>query len=129
MLSWIRAVNIVFKIVFYRKENGESPVLDYLRSLKKDRTKDGRIKLNKFFQYTKVLSECGTQVGEPVVKHLKDEIWELRPSGNRVLFAGVIGNRFVLLHVFQKQTQKTPSREIERAKQELNDFLERNEKS
>ncbi|MBD5451669.1 MAG: hypothetical protein HDR25_03405 [Lachnospiraceae bacterium] len=32
------------------------------------------------------------------------------------------GNGFVLLHVFRKQTQKTPRREIERAKKNLNDY-------
>ncbi|MCR5197101.1 MAG: type II toxin-antitoxin system RelE/ParE family toxin [Pseudobutyrivibrio sp.] len=33
--------------------------------------------------------------------------------------------RFVLLHQFVKKTQKTPRREIEQAKRELRDFLER----
>ena len=50
----------------------------------------------------------GTRVGEPIVKHLDGEIWELRPSGDRVLFAAVIGGAFVLLHPFRKKTQKTP---------------------
>lgn len=67
---------------------------------------------------TKVL-----QIG--YVKHLDGEIWELRPIRDRILFAGVVGGRYVLLHQFMKQTQKTPTREIEKAKRELADFRER----
>ena len=33
--------------------------------------------------------------------------------------------RFVLLHQFMKKTQKTPKREIEKAKRELSDLIER----
>ena len=69
----------------------------------------------------------GTRAGEPIVKHLDGEIWELRPSGNRVLFAAIIGGRFVLLHLFRKSTQKTPQAEIEQAKRELADYLERSD--
>ena len=37
-----------------------------------------------------------------------------------------MGNRkYVLLHQFLKKTQKTPKREIEQAKRELADYLER----
>lgn len=40
----------------------------------------------------------------------------------RILFAAWNGRGFVLLHVFMKQTQKTPQKEIERAKRNLNDY-------
>ena len=98
----------MYKIVFYQKENGEAPVLDYMRELAKANDKDSRIKLNKMSQYIKVLEQLGTRAGEPIIKHLDGEIWELRPSGNRVLFAAVVGGKFVLLHTFRKSTQKTP---------------------
>lgn len=117
----------MYQIVFYQKENGESPVLDYMREIAKNKDKDSRIKLNKLAQYIKVLEQMGTRAGEPIVKHLDGEIWELRPSGNRVLFAAVIGGRFVLLHLFRKSTQKTPQAEIEQAKRELADYLERSD--
>ena len=61
----------------------------------------------------------------PYVRHLDGEIWELRPLRNRILLAGVVNGKYVLLHHFIKQTQKTPSREIEKAKRELADFIER----
>jgi len=37
-------------------------------------------------------------------------------------------NRFILLHHFVKKTQKTPPREIDQAKRNLADFIERNDK-
>lgn len=65
------------------------------------------------------------QLTETHVKHIDGEIWELRPIRDRILFAGIVGGRYVLLHTFMKQTQKTPASEIEKAKRELSDFKER----
>ena len=44
---------------------------------------------------------------------------------NRILFAGLVDGKYILLHQFPKKTQKTPKREIEQAKRELEDYLER----
>lgn len=87
--------------------------------------KDSRIKLNKIRDYVKVLSEHGTQAGEPYIKHLDGEIWELRPLRDRILFVAWVNGNYVLLHQFMKKTQKTPAREIEKAKRELADLIER----
>lgn len=75
--------------------------------------------------YVKILSEFGISCGEPYIKHLDGDIWELRPMKDRILFAGHLGDSFVLLHHFVKKTQKTPVREIEKAKREFKDFIER----
>ena len=65
------------------------------------------------------------QLSENYVKHLDGDIWELRPLRDRILFAGVVDGKYVLLHQFMKKTQKTPAREIIKAKNELKDFKER----
>lgn len=113
------------KIYFYRDKNGNEPVLDYMAELAKKKNKDSRIKLNKINDYIEMLSRYGTQAGEPYVKHLDGEIWELRPLRDRILFIGWINGSYVLLHQFMKKTQKTPAREIEKAKRELADLIER----
>lgn len=64
--------------------------------------------------------------GEPYMKHLEDNIWELRPMRDRIFFAAYTGSGYVLLHSFMKKTQKTPKREIVKAKREWKDFKERN---
>ena len=67
------------KIYFYRDKKGHEPVAEYIAALAEKNDKDSRIKLNKMRDYIKALSEYGTQIGEPYVKHIDGEIWELRP--------------------------------------------------
>lgn len=113
-------------IIFYEDRSGHKPVLEYMLELAKRKDKDSRIKLNKINDYIQALSVYGTaELSDNYVKHLDGDIWELRPIRSRILFAGVIGGRYVLLHQFIKKTQKTPAVEIERAKRELADFKER----
>ena len=113
------------EIVFYKDRSGNEPVYEYMSELARSNSKDSRVKLNKIREYIKALSANGTLLPENYVKHLDGDIWELRPMRDRILFAAVIGGRFVLLHTFMKQTQKTPAREIAQAKKELADFIER----
>ena len=65
----------------------------------------------------------------PYIKHLDKEIWELRPIRDRILFASLYNNKFILLSIFMKQTQKTPKNEIEKAKKFLDDYRKRSEKN
>lgn len=113
------------KINFYRDRSGKQPVLEYIKELRERKDKDSRVKLNKINDYIEILSQYGTQAGEPYLKHLDGEIWELRPLRDRILFVAWDGDGFILLHHFMKQTQKTPAREIEKAKRELADLRER----
>jgi len=57
----------------------------------------------------------GTRVGEPVVKHIGGDIWELRPLTRRIFFFYWKDNKFILLHHFVKKTNKTPANEIKQA--------------
>jgi Phage-related protein len=47
---------------------------------------------------------------------------------NRIFFFYWKGEKFVLLHHYEKKTNKTPPREIERAQNEEKDFLLRYDK-
>lgn len=98
---------------------------EYLAELSAKGDKDSRIKYNKIRDYIKALSEHGTQIGEPYIKHLDGDIWELRPLRDRILFVAWVNGSYILLHHFMKKTQKTPAREIDKAKRELADLLER----
>ena len=116
---------MVHNIYFYKDKNGNEPVLEYMRELASKKGKDSRIKLNKINDYIELLSQHGTRAGEPYIKYLDAEIWELRPLRDRILFVAWVDGSFVLLHHFMKKTQKTPKREIEQAKRELADLKER----
>ena len=117
------------KIIIYADRKGNSPLLEYMAELETNNGKDSRIKLTKIREYVKALSLNGTYLPEKYAKHLDGEIWELRPINDHSLFAGWVDGAFVLLHSFVKKSQKTPKREIEKAKRELADFKEREGKS
>mgnify|MGYP003301221275 CR=1 FL=1 len=55
----------------------------------------------------------------------QSEIWDFRPGNNRIFYFFCDDNSFVLLHSFRKKTQKTPRREISKAKSERDDYLSR----
>ena len=116
----------MYKIHFYKDVNGKQPLVEYLLELARQNDKDSQIKLGKIRDYVKALSIYGLQLGEPYIKHLDGDIWELRPLRDRILFVAWQENGgFVLLHQFMKKTQKTPACEIEKAKREYNDLLKR----
>lgn len=116
----------MFKIKIYVNKRGKSPIQEWMSTLNKEAetNKDSRINLKKLYYYLDMLSKSGTAIGEPYVKHLEEDIWELRPIRNRVLFFSWRHDTFVLVHYFQKKTQKTPKKEIEQAKRNRDDFLE-----
>lgn len=114
------------EIIFYKNTKGRQPVLEYMQELSESNSKNSRIKLNKVNDYIQALSVYGTEeLSENYVKHLDGDIWELRPLRDRILFAGVVEGKYVLLHQFMKKTKRTPAREIRKAKNELKDFKER----
>ena len=80
--------------------------MDYVRELARRDNKDSRIKLNKLNDYIELLSQHGTRAGQPYIKHLDAEIWELRPLRDRILFVAWLDRS--LQHHFVKKTQKTP---------------------
>ena len=113
------------KIFFYRDRSGNEPVFEYLKELTSKTDKNSRINANKINDYIEILRVYGTQAGEPYIKHLDGEIWELRPLRNRILFVAWTGDGYVLLHHFIKKTQKTPAREIKRAKKMRDEYVNR----
>lgn len=57
---------------------------------------------------------------EPHVKHLEGKLWELRAKATEGIARGIYvtatGRRVVILHVFVKKSQKTPSTALEIAR-------------
>ena len=119
----------MYKIEFYETQDGESQIWDFLEDLRKKAatSKDARIQHKQASLYIELLQQNGTRLNENITKHLEDGIWELRPGNNRVFYFFFQDNTFVLLHQFRKKTQKTPKREIEKAKRERDDYLFRKE--
>lgn len=127
MLSWIEERNKMFNIIFYKDKSGKSEIVDYLDRLKEKAItdKNARIKREKILAYMKALSEYGTRIGKPIVKHIDGDLWELRPLSNRIFFFYWKDNKFVMVHHFVKKSQKTPKKELEQARKNMKDYLER----
>ena len=114
----------VRRIVFYRTESDESPIVEFLDSLN---AKDAR-------KVTWVLRLIEEQMIVPssYFKKLKntDDIWEARiqSSGNAYRILGFQhGENFVVLtNGFSKKSQKTPRGEIKLAESRKAEWLRRN---
>ena len=119
----------MYNVEFYETQDGKSQIWEFLEDLriKAATSKDARIQHKQASLYIELLQQNGTRLNENITKHLEDGIWELRPGNNRVFYFFFQDNTFVLLHQFRKKTQKTPKREIEKAKQERDDYLFRKE--
>ena len=119
--------DFLYTVVFYEDANGKSEVRDYIEQLVKnaEADKNARINKNKIFTYIKALQEYGTRIGKPIVKHIEGDLWELRPLSNRIFFFYWKNNIFVLVHHYIKKSKKIPKRELEIARHNIEDWLER----
>lgn len=117
----------MYEIIFYRGSKGHSELLDFIETLnqKANSSKNERIMLKQIRFYINILQNLGTRAGEPFVKHIQDEIWEIRPGNNRILFFIWRENKIVILHHFRKTTNKTPKKKIEKAICKIKDWKER----
>ena len=108
-------------VVFYKTDNGNEPVREWLLSMgKKEKKRIGQeIKL---VQY-------GWPLGMPVVKKLEKDIWEIRIKllGKivRILFT-VLNDQIVLLHGFIKKTQKISKQDLDIARDRVKNMMGRN---
>ena len=119
----------MYTVEFYETADGRSELWDFLEELrmKAATNKDARIQYKQISLYIQLLQDNGTRLNENIAKHLEDGIWELRPGNNRVFYFFFENDTFVLLHYFRKKSQKTPKREIEKAKNERADYVARKE--
>lgn len=119
----------MYTVKFYETADGRSELWDFLEELrmKAATNKDARIQHKQIALYIQLLQENGTRLNENITKHLEDGIWELRPGNNRAFYFFFENDTFVLLHHFRKKSQKTPKREIEKAKNERADYIARKE--
>ena len=93
---------------FYKTVNGRESVLEWLRSLERaDRRAIGLDLMRVQF---------GWPIGVPLVRSLKDGLWEVRstlPSGTVARLILCFHKRvLIVLHGFMKKTQKTPRTSI-----------------
>ncbi|MDE6847520.1 MAG: type II toxin-antitoxin system RelE/ParE family toxin [Lachnospiraceae bacterium] len=74
----------MFEIIFYRDKNGRSSIVEYIDELQQKMLTsiDARINREKILVYLEALTRYGVAIGQPYVKHIEGDIWELRPLRN-----------------------------------------------
>jgi phage-related protein len=109
-----------WKVEFYKFPNDNSPILDWLQS----QEPKVKAKLARIFD---LLEDQGTAVGKPYVAPLEEKLYEIRIEQDtniyRILYFAYTEKRFILLHGFQKKTQKTPKKELDLSKERMKAFL------
>lgn len=113
-----------FQIEFYRDSLGESPIEDFFLKLKQT----NRVLLAQTLKGIEKLKNRAYHK-EPLSKYIEAGLWELRVKAGsnilRILYAFSKGQIIILLHVFIKKKQKTPTSEIEMVRKRLKEIKER----
>ncbi len=95
-------------IVFYLDPNDRSPVEDFVDQFDKTQAR--------LLWSLEQLRLRNVRAHAPLVRQIDGKLWELREESQtniyRVFYFFYTGRQIVLLHGFQKKSQKTPRREI-----------------
>jgi len=86
-----------------------------------------RVLKARFFQISDMLTEHGPlQLGMPHVRYLEGGLWEMRMKGKsgtaRAIYFTVMGKRIIVCSAFVKKSQKTPKKELDKAKNRMKGF-------
>ena len=100
---------------FYRSETGKEPVREWLRGLDSEDRRAIGLDLMRV--------QFGWPIGMPLVRSLKDGLWEVRSSLPSQRIARLVlcfhHNTLVVLHGFIKKTQKTPADDLSLARRRM----------
>lgn len=105
-------------IIFYEDHRGTKPVQEFLNEL------TSRTELNQITAYMRELRAQGFRLQRPWADFLRDDIYELRPGHNRILY-GFCESKIILLHALRKKTREVPDRDIDLALKRLQAWRQR----
>ncbi|KWN21319.1 hypothetical protein WT83_06740 [Burkholderia territorii] len=101
-------IQIMLGVRFFRTARGNEPVREWLNAL-------GQIERRVIGEEIKTV-QLGWPLGMPLVRKMSADLWEIRVMmprrSARVLFT-IVGDAMVLLHGFFKQSQATPSDDLD----------------
>ncbi len=113
--------NNAWSVVFYIDRRGKSPVEDYILSL--DPKTGGRLTA-----LIANLRASGGKLEFPKARHLEGKLWELRQETHtgiyRIVYFTYTGKRIIILHAFQKKTERTDESDLDTARRRYGDFAD-----
>ena len=101
-----------FSIFYYEKENGESPVREFIQQF------DTLTEKPFVYARLELLEEYGSQLKRPYADYVRDKIYELRfkVSRKQIRILYFIHDKAIILtNGFIKKTKQIPENEIKRA--------------
>ncbi|MFT9266265.1 type II toxin-antitoxin system RelE/ParE family toxin [Oenococcus sp.] len=113
------------QFIFDKNSEGRSDFADFLDSLPKNE----RIKL---VSVIKKIQEVGLQEAFKMqwAAKLEDNLYEIRTRIGKEYLRGIYfhfeANQYVITHGFKKESDKTPSKELEKGRQRRDRFMENN---
>ncbi len=112
--------------VYYKAASGRVPVREFIDA-------QGVEVKEKIFSDLVRLVRFNVRLGPPYVEKVEGrDFWELRTRVRgdiyRTFYFAHAGKKFVLLHAYQKKSQKAPSKELNVAEERMGDYLRRSEK-
>lgn len=100
-----------WKVTYYLTETGKNPVKDFL-----DKKPSAKLKALRILSH---IEEYGLTIAIPHIKKLTGTpLWEIRILGQdniRILYVTKAERQVLLLHAFEKKTDKTPTKDIKTA--------------
>ena len=114
----------MFKVAFYKTEDGRKPAGEFIRSL-------DEIARKQIVRSIHNLEKEGNLLGMPDSRHLTEDLFELRirdrsNAYRMIYFYDKDEDKLIIVTSgFVKKTQKTPPEEIERAKSYRDDYRSR----
>ena len=102
----------ILTVAFFRTEADNEPVREWLTGLGREQRRLIGIDIKTV--------QLGWPIGMPVVRKLEPKLWEVRSDLEgiiaRVIYT-VVGSQMILLHGFIKKSQKTPTVDLQTARQ------------
>lgn len=107
-------------IAFYTTASGRSPVVDYIKRQAK-RERAGMI------EALEMIEIHGFDAPRMSFRQIKEKLWEIRIKrrlSHRIFYVVHVKDEVVLLHAYQKKSQKAPKKEIALAEKRAKEILE-----
>jgi phage-related protein len=107
-------------ITFFVKPNNRCPVQEFIEKLEtQDRAK--------ILACLKNVEELGFDSPRVEFRQIRERLWEMKiksySGGFRIFYVGIKYHTLILLHAYQKQSQKAPIKEIATAERRLKEAI------
>ena len=112
----------MYCIDYYKNDKGKCLYDEAIIELKQNGCKS---EIKKIEHSIELLKKFGDKLlmNAEHAKKIEYDLCELRPFPNRVLYYHCrFNNKYVILHIFKKKTNKTPIDEIKKGIKEINDY-------